>query len=114
MTWVGESSRFVRLQDRLVRWEDIREVDLSQLARSGIVLVQTFDARPATELRGAEAIDFVMRVAPGFVEGKRFRWLRHGWALHNLIGHPLLQLLAWAGHTQAGLRLHDATIPRPR
>lgn len=103
----------MRLRDRLVAWEDIREIDLSKLESSGIVL-QTFGDGTSTELGGAEAIDLVMRVAPSFFEGRRFRWVRSGWALHNLLGHPLLQLLAWAGQTRAGLRLHDATIPRPR
>ena len=109
-----ERTRFVRLRDRLVAWEDIREIDLSKLESSGIVLVHTFGDGTSTELGGAEAIDLVMRVAPSFFEGRRFRWVRSGWALHNLLGHPLLQLLAWAGQTRAGLRLHDATIPRPR
>ncbi len=54
-----------------------------------------------------------MRLDPAFFEGRRFRWVRSSWALHNLVGHPLLQLLAWVGHTPLGLRVHDATVPRP-
>ncbi len=113
MRSAGEAERFVRLGDRLVALELVREVDLSALETEGLARVRTADGAWA-DLHDADAIDLVMRLAPSFVEGRRFRFLRSAWALHNLFGHPLLQLLAWAGRTRAGLRVHDATIPRPR
>jgi hypothetical protein len=105
---------FVRVGGRLLPRESVREIDIARLETSGIVLVYTLENDAPVELRDAEAIDLVMRVAPSILEGKRFRWIRSAWALHNLVGHPLLQLLAWAGQTRLGLRVHDATIPRPR
>jgi hypothetical protein len=104
----------VRVGSRLLRWESVREIDIGRLEAIGVVLVYTLENDAPVELRDAEAIDLVMRVAPAILEGKRFRWIRSGWAVHNMVGHPLLQLLAWAGFTRLGLRVHDATIPRPR
>lgn len=33
------------------------------------------------------------------------------WPVHNLIAHPLSELLFWLGLGDLGNRLHDATIP---
>lgn len=107
-------SRYARLGDCLVPWDDIRRIDLDRLEASGVVRVYLRGEHSPIELGDAEAVDFVMRIAPSFIEGKRFRWMRWGWAVHNLLGHPLLQILAWAGYRSLGLRVHDATIPRPR
>ena len=64
--------------------------------------------------RPKDAIDAVMALRPSALEGKRLRWARHAWALHNLVGHPLLQLLVWLGQTKLGMAVHDGTVPRPR
>lgn len=34
------------------------------------------------------------------------------WAIHNLIAHPLSEILYWLGLSRLGFWLHDATIPR--
>ncbi len=106
-------SAVLRVGEQLLPWSEVREIDLRRMEREGTLRVlRRGDACPL-ELSGAPAVDLVMRLAPCFFEGRRFRWARSGWALHNLVGHPLLQLLAWAGRTPLGLRVHDATIPRP-
>ena len=33
------------------------------------------------------------------------------WAIHNLIAHPLSEVLYWIGFMRLGNKLHDATIP---
>jgi hypothetical protein len=33
------------------------------------------------------------------------------WTMHNLMAHPLSELLYWIGLGDLGNRLHDATIP---
>ena len=38
---------------------------------------------------------------------KRFRW-----ALHNLVGHPLLEVLTQLGAPRLGEWVHDVTLPR--
>ncbi|OPZ34125.1 MAG: hypothetical protein BWY99_02652 [Synergistetes bacterium ADurb.BinA166] len=81
-------------------------LDLDRL-EEGVVV---YDGR---EIRGQAAIDLVMRRCPEALEGRRLRWARNAWAFHNLVAHPLLQLLHWAGLTKLGLRIHDATVPRP-
>jgi hypothetical protein len=33
------------------------------------------------------------------------------WTIHNLIAHPLSELVHLVGFTELGNRIHDATIP---
>lgn len=106
-------SPFLRVGEHLVPWTEVREIDLRSMEREGTLQVLRHGDLGAIELGGAEAVDLVMRLDPAFFEGRRFRWVRSAWALHNLVGHPLLQLFAWVGRTRLGLRVHDATVPRP-
>ena len=63
---------------------------------------------------GNDAIDVIMALRPSTLEGRRLRFARRAWAVHNLIGHPLMQVLAWLGFRELGLRVHEATVPRAR
>lgn len=38
---------------------------------------------------------------------------RFSWAIHNLIGHPLMELCYLIGAHRAAHYAHDVTIPRP-
>lgn len=107
-------SDFVLVGDQLVARDRIRRIDARGLAEDGTIDVHVAGEPAPIVLEGNAAFDLVMRHAPQFVEGRRFRWQRSAWAFHNLVAHPLLQLLAWMGRTELGLRIHDASIPRPR
>jgi hypothetical protein len=107
-------SGFIRLGETLVPLSRVAEIDASRLASEGQVTVKLEGETRSVGVSGGQAVDLVMRVDPSFFEGRRFHFVRSSWAFHNLVAHPLLQLLAWAGHTRAGLALHDATIPQPR
>lgn len=37
---------------------------------------------------------------------------KFGWMIHNLIAHPISEVLYWFGYEKLGNRLHDATVPR--
>ncbi len=39
------------------------------------------------------------------------RWKKFEWALHNLVAHPIMEVLSWIGLAEVGDRLHDATVP---
>ncbi|NUP08176.1 MAG: hypothetical protein HOW73_19175 [Polyangiaceae bacterium] len=107
-------SCIVRIGERLVPADRIVAVDCSKLETEGRVAVHIENDPAATTLWGGEAVDLVMRLAPAYFEGRRFHWVRSSWAFHNIVAHPLLQWLAWAGLTKLGLAIHDATIPHPR
>jgi hypothetical protein len=80
------------------------------------VLMRASSSCPSYTMRleGMEAINLLLRVCPQALEGDtRFKWHRHRWAFHNLVAHPVMQVLALFGFGRLGIRLHDVTIPVP-
>jgi len=104
---------FVNLgPDRVVLEMDVEGLDHSRLESHFEVTVELRSGEKVT-LQGQRALDAVMAIKPSAIEGKNLRFARHAWAFHNLVAHPVLQLLAWAGRPDLGFKLHDATVPRP-
>lgn len=92
----------------------ITSMDASHVVSEGTVSV-TLSGRPeAVILRGDNAIDLIMLVQPNLIEGMRHTYSRrHPYLIHNLIGHPLMQLLEVAGWPRFGVWIHDRTLPKP-
>lgn len=60
-----------------------------------------------------DAMELAMRIKPSVLESRRLRWPRWTWVLHNMVGHPLLQVLALFKRYKWAFWVHDATVPRP-
>lgn len=88
----------------------ITNVDLDRVEQ-GVVVI-TADGIQHT-LEENDAIEAVMLTKPSALEGKRLKWAKNAWMLHNLVGHPLMQLLASTGFYGAAIAIHDHTVPRP-
>lgn len=68
----------------------------------------------AHKAEGNDAIEAVMALKPSTLEGRRLKWNKNAWVVHNLIGHPVMQLLAFLGLKRHAIWFHDVTTPRPR
>ena len=103
----------IKVKSRLLRTTAIVSVACERLEKDGMIVVawEVANDKILTTLTGQEALDFLMKFSPEMLEGKRLKSRRNAWAFHNLVAHPLLQILAWAGHTKLGLKIHDKTIP---
>lgn len=96
----------------LLPFDDVRHVDVSEIETGSVsIVMKNGDVH---EARGFDAIEAVMAVKPSAVEGLRLRWRPHAWAFHNLVAHPVVQVLAWCGCKRAAVRFHDWTTPAPR
>jgi len=62
---------------------------------------------------GIHAIDLAMAVMPSLLEGRRLRWKKNKWIIHNLIGHPLMQILALLKKYDLAMTVHEFTVPKP-
>lgn len=98
--------------DQLLPFQDVARADISRLEQGVVAIVmKTGDVH---EARGFDAIEAVIALKPSAAEGLRLRWRPHAWAFHNVVGHPVVQILAWLGWKRAAVRFHDWTTPAPR
>ena len=100
----------IHVGDQLIHVNAITMVDC---ARIEALEVTIHHHEGVTVARGPDAIDALLHLRPSILEGRRLRFARHAWAIHNLLGHPGMQVLTWLGLRALGLALHDATVPRP-
>lgn len=109
-SWL-RSRRFVKNGTHLLPIDGIKRVDYSRIEEL-VLVVEHDDA--STTFEGIDALEVAMVLNPACLEGKRLRWARRAWLVHNLVGHPLMQILVLLGARSLGLLIHDATVPMPR
>jgi hypothetical protein len=102
----------LKAQDDLIPLYSIQRIDIERL-ENGEVDIITYDGTTHTA-RGFDAIEAVWAIKPSAMEGRRLKWKKGAWAFHNLVAHPLMQLLAWCGMTRRAIWLHDVTTPYPQ
>lgn len=91
--------------------QNVLAIDTSDIENLCIVVTTT--SHGDVEVRGIHALEAVMLFKPSALENRRLRWVRHAWSVHNLVGHPLMQVLAWLRMYRAAMWIHDATVPKP-
>lgn len=105
--------RFVKTDDgHLVHRDSLVSVDYSRIEDLHLTLVDSMGV--TYFVTGIHALEAAMLLRPDVVEGKRLRWSRHAWLVHNLIGHPLLQIAALAKCYRIGFWFHDITVPKSK
>jgi len=107
------SRTFIKTNDEhLVAVDHIVSVDYSGIVDLRLVVT---DANGTDyDVTGLEAIETAMLLNPACLEGQRLRWPKSVWAFHNLVAHPVMQVLAWRKKYKLAFWLHDVTVPRPK
>lgn len=92
---------------------DVSYIDYIDLehVEQGIIHVHTY--KGDLTMTGIAALELVWTLKPSALEGKRLTWKKHGWIVHNLIAHPLMQIFALFGWYKLAMRIHDGTVPKP-
>jgi len=101
---------FVHYNGKIVNADTIKFITCDDFAEHNTIHV-FISPSDHEEVRGAEALNIIMTLCPAVLEGKRAKHARHSWAIHNLIGHPLMQIFTWLHLTKLGIWIHDATVP---
>lgn len=105
-------SQFIQIGDHtIVHSDEIDWVDIRRL--EDLVIVVHYAGGEQAIVSGIQAIDVIMAIRPSALEGRRLRWKRHVWAFHNLVGHPLMQLLVFLKQYKLAIKVHDLTVPQP-
>lgn len=102
---------FIRAGDDLFPVSSVEHVDLSELERGKLSV--TYGYGRVAVAYGVDVFEALMILRPSALEGKRLRWVKNSWWIHNTVGHVGMQLLSWAGFTSKAIWLHDVTIPGP-
>lgn len=109
----------IKFRNSLINLNEIKEIEV-YMQKTKVQFLFTakihwYNSGEWSTLIAQEAVDLVMRVGPHILEGNpSFKFAKNAWVFHNLIAHPLMQLCSFLGMTALGLRIHDATIPRPK
>lgn len=104
---------FLKVETGLINPEEIVFVDTSMFESKLEIHLWTKHHKVFT-LRGVPAIEALMQLKPSALEGRyRLRYQRHRWVLHNLVGHPLMQILSFFRLHKLALEVHDRTCPKP-
>ena len=106
-----EMSQFVLLGESVVNVDLISRIDFSNIEDLHIKVYMK-DSR-FIDVVGIQVIDILMAIKPSAFESRRMRWYRHIWSFHNLVGHPLMQVLAYLKYYKAAIWVHDITVPKP-
>ena len=103
---------FVHFNSKVVNADTIECITYGDLKDHGWVHVHYKDGEMEI-VEGPQASDLLMRLNPDALEGEKLKYARHAWAVHNILGHPLMQLFTWLGYRELGLKIHDETVPNP-
>jgi hypothetical protein len=102
---------FIKAGNVILRLADIERVDIAEIECGRLTVF--YDGGQALVAQDFDAFEILMLLHPAAIEGRRLRWAKHAWAFHNLVAHPLMQLMVWAGFKKQAIWLHDVTVPKP-
>lgn len=109
-----KSSDYAVLDTCSIPFSQIKQIDYRDLATTGVVYVWANDVHQPLTCSGFLALELVWLTSPAALEGVVGRvWKRHSWTLHNLVAHPLMEVLALIGMRRAAVWIHDSTVPKP-
>lgn len=103
---------FLHFNNKLTNSDSIEWIDYSNLVKHNYIIIHYINLL-TEKVNSAEAYNVIMELAPSALEGKQAAYHRHAWMIHNLIGHPLMQICAMVNLTKLGIKIHDATVPNP-
>ena len=109
------AKEFIQAGNLIIHAEMIAYVDFQNLETKLEIVVSYFsgDGMRDVTIVGPQAIEALMILDPTALESRRLKWARNRWAIHNLIGHPLMQLCAFFKQYDLAMWIHDVTVPKP-
>lgn len=107
---------FIKVNETLVNSRHIIKVTMTTRADRTLdveVIFLNHNTVNVLKASGQQATDIVMRLCPSAIEGANLRHAKRSWSFHNLVAHPVMQIMSWLGRTDLGLKIHDQSVPSP-
>lgn len=102
---------YLKIDRELINSDHILKIDCSNIER--LIIVVHLLTGDTLIVNGIEAIELVMKSNPSMIEGKRLKFRKNMWIIHNIIGHPLMQIFSLFKMYKFAMWIHDVTIPKP-
>lgn len=102
---------FIKAGNTILRLADIERIDIAEMEQGRLTVFHS-GGKPLVA-HEFDAFEILMLLHPAAVEGRRLRWAKNAWAFHNLVAHPLMQMMVWMGFRKQAIWLHDVTVPKP-
>ena len=102
---------FLHSDDLIFQPNEIAHIDFSRV--EDLIVTGQLKSGVTFTATNIVAIELIMSVKPSVFEGRRLQWPKFVWVFHNVVAHPLMQILAILGLYRYAFILHDMTVPRP-
>lgn len=102
---------FCQFNGKIVNCDNIKYIVCSHFAQFGYIYVH-YTNYESECVRGEEAIKVMELLSPDIFEEPDVKSSKDGWWLHNLVGHPLMQIFQWAHLPKWADWIHKKTIPK--
>lgn len=102
----------VKIGKMVIPFHSIKKVDCTNLEM--LVINVYLNDGSIFQAQNIEAVELMMQLKPSVVEGHRLSYGKLDWFLHNMLGHPIMQLLSLVRLYKLAFWVHDATVPRPK
>ena len=102
--------KFLKTDDAIIARDDISSIDTSRIEE---LFVQVTTRQGLTfTATNLNALELVLQTRPSALEGKRLKAAKFSWAIHNLVAHPIMQILAFLKCYKLAFWVHDVTVPK--
>lgn len=104
---------FLHYNHKIVNSNCIDIVECAEYSKTGKITV-VYEGGDSEVVSDPEAVTVIMTLNAAVLEGEQSKYSKNAWVVHNLVGHPLMQILAWAKLTKLSIWCHDVTVPKPK
>lgn len=102
--------KFLKTDNHIIALDQIASIDYSGIEELFVVVTDKSGKKlVATDIR---ALELIMQTVPSAVEGTKLRAPKRAWLVHNLISHPVMQILAFFKLYDLAFRVHESSVPR--
>jgi uncharacterized membrane protein YqhA len=105
-----DSDKFIKSGDFIFPKDEIALLDCSDIENLQVKILLKSNVQ--IMVSGIHALELVMQVKPSMIEGRRLKWPKFVWFIHNMFGHPLTQLFALIRCYKIAFWIHDITVPK--
>lgn len=106
-----DSDNFVKSGDFVFPKDEISLLDCSKIEE--LIITIKLKSGKIIIAKDIHALELAMQVKPSILEGKRLKWPKFVWFIHNVFGHPLTQIFALFKLYKLAFWIHDVTVPKP-